>query len=248
MRARLVSYAIIVFACSGCVSAGALRAHADRGAPIVTRHVAAPLEPATGLALVNPLVCFDTGTAGGGDALGIVALMVACVGVLGAVDLVALPVQAIRRHNQQVALERIGSACPLADPAPQVADGLSAVMVQDFHFSPPPPDPAEKPASAVTLEVRTATFTRSSRIHWEGAVAFRAPDDAILWQDACAAEAPAREPETFEHECDAARAEIAALADQCVRSVTHRLRDAWPRESGPSSSSATSEEVNAWRP
>jgi hypothetical protein len=71
-------------------------------------------------------------------------------------------------------LKRIGSACPLADPAPQVADGLSAVMFQDFHFSPPPPDPAAKPAGAVTLEVRTATFTRSSRIHWEGAVAFRA--------------------------------------------------------------------------
>jgi hypothetical protein len=248
MRTRLAPYAIIAFACSGCVSAGALRAHADRGAPIVTTSVTAPLEPAAGFVLVNPVYCLtgSDGAGGGGGygALAYAALVVGCIGVLGAVDLVALPVQAVRRHNQQSAIERIHLACPVADPAPQIAGGLSAVMVQEFHFSAPPPDAAVKPAGAVTLEVRTAAFTRSSRVQWEGTVVFRAPDEEVVWRDECAAEAPAREPETFQEDCDAARAEIAALADQCVRSVAHRLRKAWPRESASStgSSSATSDE------
>lgn len=186
-------------------------------------------------------VAFRRGAGGGGGgygALAYAAVLVACAGVLGAVDVVALPVQAVRRHHQQTAIERIDSACPIADPAPQVAERLAGEMVQEFHFSSPaavkPADAvmlaAANPADAVMLEVRTAGFTRSSRIRWEGEVEFRAPDAEILWRDACAAEAPVREVDTFERECEAARAEVGALVDQCVRSVTHRLREAWPRE------------------
>jgi hypothetical protein len=82
-------------------------------------------------------------------------------------------------------------------------------------------------------------------------VAFLAPDDEVLWRDSCAAEAPAREADTFEHECEAARAEIAALADHCVKSVTQRLREAWQRKAATpaprgATSGTTSEETNVW--
>jgi hypothetical protein len=225
MRARLMPLPVVVaVACSGCASAGALRAHAERGAPIVTRVVAAPLEPATGFLLVNPLVCSSGGGGGGGAVL----VVIGCMCVLGAVDLVAMPVQAVRRHGQWRDLERIGSACPVEDPSSRLTGDLASKMVQDFRFS-PPPDPAATPPGAVTLEVRTASFTRSSRIAWEGTIVFRASDDAVLWQDACEAEAPARDAETFERECEAARAEVAALADQCVESVARRRREAWRR-------------------
>lgn len=253
MRVRRPSLAIVAFACSACASTAALRSHAERGDPLVTTHTAAPLGPAAGLVLVNPLACF---TAGGGSSSGsgyagvaYAAVMVACVGVLGAVDLVALPVQAARRHHQQRAIEGIALTCPLADPAAQVADLLSGEMVREFHFSPPPAlDATANLTRAVTLEVRTTRFTRSSRIRWEAALAFRDADGEMLWRDHCAAEAPVREFDAFEHECEAARAEIAALADQCVERVAHRLRERWNRDAGrsPAAGSATSEEADRW--
>ncbi len=148
------------------------------------------------------------------------------MGVLGAVDLVALPIQALRRHSQWRDLERIGAACPVTDPSLRLAGNLADVMVRDFGFS-SPSDSSLAPGDAVIVEVRTTNFTRSSRIAWEGKIMFRAPDDGILWRDSCEAEAPAREAETFDHECEAAREEVAALADHCVQSVVRRLRKAW---------------------
>jgi hypothetical protein len=226
MRAQ-VPLAVLVVACSGCANASALRAHADRRAPIVPRQFSAPLEPATGFVLVNPLACASGG--GGSDPYAAL-LVVACVGVLGAVDLVALPIQALRRHGQWRDLERIGAACPVMDPSARLAGNLADVMVRDFGFSPPRPDSSLAPQDAVILEVRTMKFTRSSRIAWEGNIVFRAREDGVLWRDSCEAEAPARDAETFCQECEAARGEIAALADQCVESVVRRLRKAWSVE------------------
>jgi hypothetical protein len=222
MRAHLLSLTVVAVACSGCASLDALRAHADGHASLfVSPPLAAPLEPASGLFLVSAQPCAEFAREWG---------TIVCVLVVGAVDLVALPVQALRRHGQLLDVERIAASCPLTDPATRFADDLADKMIQEFHFSPTPADTPAKRRGAVLLEVRTASFTRSSRIEWEGRIVFRSPDGEVLWQGSCDAQAPARDVDAFEHECEAARVEVAALADQCARSVVRRIRDAWPPE------------------
>jgi hypothetical protein len=239
MRAYLsplcLAWTAVVSACAG---PDALRAHADRGAPIVPRHLGAPLEPASELALLNPLTCGEM--YGSGKCDFVCGFMIAgCAVAFGVVDLVALPVQAVRRNSQWHKIEQISAACPVADPSSPAASGLSRKMVEDFHFSPPPADPAVTPPGAVILEVRTDRFTRSTRISWEGRVTFRGPDDAVLWSGSCRAEAPARHAETFERECEAARAEVAALADPCIQEVSRRLHEEWKQRPTSSTSVET---------
>ena len=236
MRARLVSSALAAAVactgCTGCTGARALREHAERRATIVPEHVAAPLEPATGYVLVNPLVCASGGSSSGGALAAV--LVVGCAGVLGAVDLLALPFMAVQRSGQQRDLEQIGAACPLEDPASRLARDLAGVMVRDFQFRAPASDSQRPLSGAVIVEVRTARFSRSSRIEWEGLVVFRGPDGKVLWQDTCEAEAPERHVGWFEQECEAARAEVASIASLCVGSVASRLRQEWQsQESQP---------------
>lgn len=241
MRSRSLSAALVAILCGGCVTGRELRVHAERGAPIVPQHAAREAEPQAGYMLVNPAVCLHLGEgAGGSDGTGamvLLAAMVGCAGFLTAVDLVALPIQAVRHQKQRRDLEEIGIVCPLDDPAVRVAPELAARMVQEFGFAPAPPstpptmmadgDPSAG-AGAVQLRVTTRRFDRASRISWEGRIEFVGPDGERLWDWSCAGKAPERAAETFEAECEAARGEITALANQCVESVTVRLRELWP--------------------
>jgi hypothetical protein len=230
---------LVVVTGSGCASARALRPHGERGAPIVPRHTASPLEPATGLVLVNPLECFALGSGGGcggGNgyaALACAAVYVGCLGVLTAVDVVALPVQAARRHGQWRDLERIGATCTIADPAAKIAGGVAGEMIREFHFSPASPElpgATDAPAGAVVVEARTTSFTRASGIEWNGSVAFRTSEGGELWRTSCRSTAPEREVDTFEQECEAAQGEVAALADRCIGFVVSQIREAWKPE------------------
>ncbi len=224
---RLACCALVAASISGCRSPSALRAHAERGAPIVTRTAPARLEASAGYLLVNPLSCGF----GGGDVGALVGL--ACMGVVSTVDLFAVPVQIVRRQAQWRDLERIDVGCPVADPASRVAGGLAARLVRDFGFSAAPPDGSTS-AGAVILTVKTESFWRSTRIGWEGTIAFGTSNDEALWEDRCEGTAPPRAAETFERECEAARAEVATIADRCVEEVARRLREAWDRHTSRS--------------
>lgn len=242
MRSRSVSAAVVAMLCVGCATGRELRVHAERGAPIVPQPLPSELAPKTGYMLVNPAVCLHLARGGGGgdglSAVVVLAAMVGCAGLLGAVDLVALPVQAVRRRDQWRDLEEIGLACPLEDPASRVARGLAATMVGEFGFSPAPAGPdsqadgdVERAASAgaVRLRVKTNRFVRSSRVRWEGLVQFRGPEDELLWERGCAGHAPERDAGTFAEECEAARQEIAGVASACVSEVAGQLRALWPK-------------------
>ncbi len=239
MRSRSVSAAVVAMLCVGCATGRELRVHAERGAPIVPQPLPRELAPKTGYMLVNPAVCFHLAQGGGGgDGYGAVILlaaMVGCAGLLGAVDLVALPVQAVRRRDQWRDLEEIGLACPLEDPASRVARDLAATMVAEFGFSPAPAGPASQAegdlerAGAVRLRVTTTRFVRSSRVHWEGLVEFRGPEDEPLWSRGCSGEAPERAAGTFAEECEAAREEVAGMASACVGELADQLRALWPK-------------------
>ncbi len=240
MRARLVVPAVVAAVAvlgSGCVTGRELRVQAELHAPVVPQHDDRKLEPVTGLMLVNPLACFAGGGSCSGDSTGFCALLlVACAGVLGAVDLVALPVQAVRRHGQQQDVEQIGLACPLEDPASRAASGLADRMVKEFGFAPTSTDWAGAVLEAakgtapapVHLSVSTTRFERSSRIEWGARVEFVSAGGKNLWSRECAGRAPSREARTFAEECETAREEIAALADRCVETVAGDLRKRWP--------------------
>lgn len=260
MRAHLVVPAALLAALctSGCVTASKLRAHAEQGAAIIPQHVSRRLEPSTGYALVNPVVCFDamSGCSGSG-AVGCVVIAVACTGILGAVDLVALPMQVARRKGQWRDLEVIGLACPLEDPVARVAPALASRMIEEFGFSPAthsgpdtPSDGSERRAasrSAVVLKVSTTRFERASKVRWRGLVEFIGPDDEVLWREPCHGEAPARPAKTFADECEAARCEVAEIADRCVGYVAHRLRKVWSKSAPRSETTTEVPEEERWQ-
>lgn len=242
MRAGLAVPAVVAAIAvlgSGCVTGRELRVQAELHAPVVPQHEDRKLEPVTGLMLVNPLVCFEgsSGCQGGGEGAGLCALLlIGCAGVLGAVDLVALPVQAVRRHGEVQDLEQIGLVCPLEDPASRAASGLADRMVKEFGFAPTSTDwpgavlettKGTAPAP-VHLRVSTTRFERSSRIEWRAWIDFVGAGGKSLWRRECAGRAPSREARTFVEECETAREEIAALADQCVETVAGDLRKRWP--------------------
>jgi hypothetical protein len=112
-------------------------------------------------------------------------------------------------------------------------------MVEEFGFSAAPPaEPSTAsagdqgrpgPRHSVLLKVTTSSFERSSKVAWEGLVEFLGPDDEVLWRERCVGKAPARAAATFAGECEAAREEVAALADRCVGFVTFRLRERWAK-------------------
>ncbi len=219
--------AVAAVACGGCATGvSALRAHGERGAPLVTQHVSAPLEPATGLLLANPLDACNIGACGG-EGCGVV--WAACMTAVTAVDLLAMPAQAVRRSGERGEIERIRRACPLLeDPPARLADAVGARLIREFGFSPPPPDGAAPPANAVVLEVRTTRFTRSSVIAWEATIVLReAADGEVLWRGSCRASAPRRAVNLFESQCALARTEVAALADGCAERFVSALRKAW---------------------
>lgn len=240
MRARWVwAAAAVAVLCGGCATSRGreLRAYAERHAPLVAEEVATRrLEPSVGFMLVNPGACFVGG--GGGEGAALVAI--ACLGVLGVVDLVALPVQAVRRHGQAHELDAIRRCCPLEDPAARAAPALVARMVEEFGFSPAIPiepaaadgGPLARAAAAgpvpVRVRVTTTTFERSSKVAWEGEVRILGPDDQPLFTRACGGEGPARPAESYAGECEAARGEVAALADRCVELVMGLLQKSWP--------------------
>lgn len=240
MRARWVGAAVAVAVlCGGCATSRGreLRAHAERHAPIVPEPVTArQLEPSVGYMLVNPGACF----AGGGGGEGAALVAIACLGIASAVDLVALPVQAVRRHGQARELDAIRRCCPLEDPAARAAPALAARMVEELGFSPAPPveraaadgEPAARPAAPgpvpVRVRVTTTTFERSSKVAWQGEVRILGPDGQPLFTHACGGEGPARPAESYAGECEAARGEVAALADRCVDRVMGLLHEAWP--------------------
>lgn len=242
MRAGLVVPAMVAVLVSGCVTGRELRVQAERHAPVVPQPVTRRLGPSAGYLLANPLVCFQGGQGCGGGggygAAGCLVLVLGCVGVLGTVDLVALPVQAVRRNGQTRDLAVIDRSCPLEDPAARAAQGLAARMVEEFAFSPEPKadrDPMEAAAGArltardpVHVRVSTTRFERSSKIAWGGEVQFLGAEDKVLWRSTCGGDAPAREASTFLEECAAAREEVASLAEQCVAAVTGELRRRWP--------------------
>jgi hypothetical protein len=234
--------ALFVALSSACAPGRALRVQAEQGTPIVPQHVARRLEPSVGYVLANPVYCFAMAKGGGGDGYAGAILLVligGCVGIVSAVDLVALPVQAVRRRGQWRDLELIGRACPLEDPAARVAPALAGRMVEEFGFAPAPPtipdtanagaDDRPGPRNSVLLRVTTETFERSSEVAWAGKVEFLDPDDQVLWRTECEGKAPARAAATFADECEAARGEVAALANGCVGSITARLRELWPK-------------------
>ena len=225
-RSTLVSLAAAWF--TACASGGGLRPYAERGAPIVAWPVTAPLKPSTSILLVNPLVC---GYVASGPvptdpyaSAAITALLVGCIGVLGAVDLVALPMTAVKRNGEAHEIASINAACMVRDPASRVGDQLADRMIREFGFSVPESRPAP---DAVVIVVKTTDFTRSSRIVWKGSVTFGAPEGKVAWRDECRGEAPTRAAATFQQECEVAQAEIAALADSCVDHVVARLRGQW---------------------
>jgi hypothetical protein len=243
MRAGLAVPAVVAAVAvlgSGCVTGRELRVQAELHAPVIPQHEERKLEPDVGLMLVNPLVCFQpsSGCSGGGEGAGLCALvLIACAGVLGAVDLVALPVQAVRRHGQVRDLEQIGLTCPLDDPASRAASGLADRMVQEFGFAPASPggapgtlsEPVEGKAPApVLLRVSTTRFERSYRIEWSARIDFVHAGGKVLWRRECGESAPAREARTFVEECETAREELATLADRCVDVVAGDLRRRWP--------------------
>lgn len=234
MRAHLVVPAALLAALgtSGCGTVAeqrGLRVPAERGASIVPQHVARPLEPKASYLFLNPGGCVLT-----------LPLVLSCVAAIGAIDLVALPVQVMLRRGQWRDLRAIGLSCPLEDPAARVAPVLAGRMVEDFGFSAAPPSGSEPatagdrgapgPRDQVLLRVTTSTFKRSSsKVAWAGAVEFLDPQGEVLWQTQCDGETPARKVAKFASECEAARREVAALANRCVMSVDLRLRDAWPK-------------------
>jgi hypothetical protein len=50
-----------------------------------------------------------------------------------------------------------------------------------------------------------------------------------MWRWTCVDEAPARAATTYVEECEAAREEVATLADRCIEAVAGELRERWPR-------------------
>lgn len=203
---------------SGCASAeGALRDQARRGAPLVTRSAAAPREPGRHVLVVNPVKCLI-----GGSWPGFV-ISLGCLCVVLPVDLVALPFTISQRFLDREAV-RLQGSCGVEDPASLLASDLAGTLTRDFGFS----APGETPTDAVVLEVRTGTFRVSPRMAWKGTVEFSAQGhDGVLWRDTCFVEAPARGERTPEDECEAARAEIPGLVNQCVESFARHLAEAW---------------------
>jgi hypothetical protein len=226
MRAQLMLPAAMAAALlGGCASVPerGLRVPAERGASITPQHVASPLEPETSYVFLNPVACVMT-----------LPLVLACAAALSAIDLVALPVQVVRRRGQWRDLRAIGLSCPLEDPAARVAPVLAGRMVEELGFSaalPSGSDPATfgpGHRNAVLLKVTTTKFERSSAVSWAGMIEFLDPEGEVLWQTTCDGQAPERTAPTFSSECEAARREVGALADQCVTSVMLRLGDRWP--------------------
>ncbi len=187
------------------------------------------LEPATPLAVRNPFRCFSSLPCGpniGCGAIGLVEL--GCAGVLGAIDLIALPATAILRHGQKSDIAEIAAACSVKDPAGRVLDRIGEGLVKEFAFA--RVDASGLAQDVLQLRVNTKRFTRSDTIYWSGEVVLENGVRGTFWTESCEAIAPKRDVGFFKTNCAAAVRDLDALAGECADRVLSKLRRGWESE------------------
>ena len=236
MPIRPQSLLVALTLCLGCATpswsgASPTRAfHVPPGTPLVVRHELAELSPVTeDLVWLNPLVCFPD-VCRSSDQLCVV-LSLGCFCVVGAVDVVILPPQALFRWADRRVMRGIAEGCGLPNPAQRVAEGLAAELTREFDLTAAPPGTAAE-GEALILEIRTLDFTHGQALRWHGELALR--HAGSIWIDRCDELAPPRDREALRSDCAGARSEVEALAGACVSGALERLRaDSWREPAKP---------------
>ena len=234
MLPRLALLATLAWACAGA-NAAAVRARGARGDLLVLRDPArATIEPKTNAAmLANPLECL--GIVRGSDAGAVLARMIvvpACAVVVGAVDLVALPVQLAMRSHQRTQIGEIAAGCQLRDPVVEIGERAAQGLGARFGFI--RPADGRDAAESVTLQVTTGRFTWSGRMTWWGELVLHDREGKVIWKHACAVDGPDREPRDYVASCETARRDSEDLAGQCAAAFLAALEPAPPSANDPS--------------
>lgn len=151
---------------AGCATARAPAAHfpTEGAALVVSVDGGKALEPDMRIDLPNPLACIEVlgHGANGGDWL-VPILFVGCAAVVGAVDLVVLPVQATVRHVQHAGVAEIAAACPVEDPGERVGAAAAAALVREMGFRGVDPVPPRTAAGNSPLVPSPSTDARDER-------------------------------------------------------------------------------------
>jgi hypothetical protein len=204
--------ALLVLVLASCQTAR-VRPELRPGDPVaVVVLPAKPPPPDSSLMLVNPLGCLDAFRGSSGTWGLIVGLL--CFPVLGAVDLVALPVLIAAQGEAKAAFR--AWACASTSPAEHAAEVLGDGIVTGRGMVRAEEKGSESPAARTfRVEVSTERFVRSDTVNWTGRARLLDPTGKVVWEDEC--EVGKRAEDSTEIACNGAEADVLQLGDICAR-------------------------------